>query len=203
MNEVTPEESTTGGATTSVVDPKPKRSNSLLEFIKFASMAAIIVIPFRMFIAQPFVVSGASMEPTFQDADYLIVDEISLRFRDPERGDVLVFDSTPGPGGKNFIKRLVGLPLETVRIAEDSVIIITPDGSEIILDEPYIAGPTIGDMEVTLGEDEYFVMGDNRNNSLDSRIIGPVDRKQMVGRAWLRLLPTNNINFLPGSHSHY
>ena len=133
MNESGPEEST--NILTSE-ESSPRKKNGLIEFIKFAFLALIIVVPFRMFVAEPFVVSGASMEQTLHDADYLIVDKVSLYFREPRRGEVLVFDSIPGSGRKTFIKRLVGLPGETVRIAEDTVTIITAESETIVLDEP-------------------------------------------------------------------
>src|SRR3989338_9662403 len=98
----------------------PKNGSSLWEFIRYAIIALLIVVPFRIFIAQPYVVSGSSMDPTFKDADYLIVDQLSKRFEDPKRGDVLIIKYPKDPS-KFFIKRLIGFPEETVLITDGVV----------------------------------------------------------------------------------
>lgn len=149
------------------------------------------------FVGQRTEVEGSSMEPTLSDNDNLIVDKISYRFRDPRRFDIIVF---PFPHEKNvyFIKRIIGMPGETVRIEEDGDILINGEvleedyGKEVILSAG-LAGETI-----TLGEDEYFVLGDNRNNSSDSRdpSVGNISREQIVGRAWVRIWPLSKFGVL-------
>jgi len=170
------------------------------EFFKLLLFSLAIVIPFRLFIAQPFVVEGASMYPTFKTGDYLIVDEISLRFTKPERGDVLVFRYPKDPR-KSFIKRLIGLPGEIVRIEDGQVKITSnehPDG--LILDEPYIKLSKDENFSYSLGDKEYFVMGDNRAQSADSRLWGAVPEGNIVGRPLIRFFPPS---ILPGDDSHY
>jgi len=171
----------------------------LWEIIKFAAISVAIVAPIRLFIVSPFIVSGASMEPTFDTGHYLIVDEISYRFEKPERGDVVVF-RYPGDPGKFLIKRIVGLPGETVLINHGDVIIKNeqfPAG--IPLSEPYIEFPRESEsLTTTLTPDEYFVMGDNRNNSADSRLWGPLPAEYITGRALVRLFPISKIGTFPG-----
>jgi signal peptidase I len=176
---------------------KSKDEWSLVEFIKFAIITLIIVIPIRMYVAQPFVVNGASMSPTLETGQYLVVDQLTYHLTDPSRGDVIVF-RFPQDTSKFFIKRIIGLPGETITISGQEVTISGKDSKEIILEEPYIELTKESFTETKLDDDEYFVMGDNRGASLDSRIWGPLDEKYIIGRAYLRLLPAKKIDFLPG-----
>lgn len=149
------------------------------------------------FVGQRTQVVGSSMESTLSDGDNLIVDKITYRFRDPERYDIIVF---PFQYEKNtyYIKRIIGLPGETIRIDSEGTIYINGNeltehyGREIIKD----AGRA-GE-EIELGKDEYFVMGDNRNNSTDSRdpIVGNIHKKDILGRAWLRIWPLHKFELL-------
>lgn len=173
------------------------------ELLRFIIIAGLIIIPFRIFIAQPFIVNGASMNPTFETNQYLIVDQLSYRTHEPERGDVIIFRFPLNP--KDFyIKRVIGLPGETVTI-QGSDVYIQEVGSEesYKLDEPYIEYTSNNSLSVNLGDDEFFVMGDNRPNSSDSRHWGVLPREFIVGRAYLRLLPFNKIDLLPGEHIQY
>lgn len=170
--------------------PKPSTIDSIWEVIRFAIIALAIVIPIRAFVAQPFVVSGSSMSPTFHNGEYLIVDQLSYNLGHPHRGDVVIFRYPKDPS-KFFIKRMIGLPGETIRIEGSQVTIINeeyPNG--FVLTEDYVEFATSNQEEITLGEDEYFVMGDNRAASLDSREWGPVPEENLTGKAFLRLLPT-------------
>jgi signal peptidase I len=187
--------------TSPVVSDEQKTENPFWDILRFALIAIVIVLPVRWYIAQPFIVSGASMETTFHNNEYLIVDQFTYHFRAPERGEVIIF-RYPNDPTKYFIKRVIGLPGETVSIEENSVRIINQDNPEgVILDEPYIADAiTTGDQSVTLGKEEYFVMGDNREHSSDSRTWGTLSEGEIVGRAWLRLFPPTELSFLPGSH---
>ena len=183
---------------TSAVTPE-KTPHPLTEIIQFALIALIIVIPVRMFIAQPFIVSGASMENTFHTGEYLIVDQISYRLEEPEAGDVIVFRYPRNPS-TFFIKRIIGTPGDTISI-DGNVVTITneehPNG--YILDEPYIADMAPNTfLSEELGDREYFVMGDNRNKSSDSRTWGILQRENIVGRAFLRLFPFSQIGVTPG-----
>ena len=169
------------------------------DLIKFAVIARAIVIPVRMFIAQPFVVNGDSMFPTFHNKEYLIVDEISYIVRNPARGEVTIF-RYPNDPSRFFIKRIIGMPNETIEIKNGVVKIINkenPDG--FILEEPYLNEKFTTTETFTTGNDQYFVMGDNRNRSSDSRSWGVLPKKFMIGRAYLRLLPVGNLDYLPGA----
>jgi signal peptidase I len=175
---------------------------SFWELVRFAIIAFLVVVPIRVLIAEPFVVSGSSMVPTFHDANYLIVDKISYKFGDPKRDDVIIF-KYPNDHKKFYIKRIIGLPGETVDVksSENQVTITNkehPDGFK--LDQSFIKN--IGGMDAhrTLQEDEYFVMGDNRSGSSDSRAWGAVKRELITGKAFLRLLPISDLGIFPGQH---
>jgi len=181
-----------------VSEKKIKKVFSFIwELVKIAVIAFVIVAPIRYFLFQPFIVSGASMVPNFESGDYLIIDEISYRFSSPQRGDVIIFstDFIPGYKGQRFIKRIIGLPGETVNIADGQVKIIK-DSQATILDEDYLPDDlkTYGNANVALKSDEYFVMGDNRNYSYDSRMWGVVNRKYIIGKALFRILPLASLS---------
>jgi len=160
------------------------------DLLKVVTISLAIIIPVRYFIIQPFYVKGASMEPSFYDHEYLIVDEISYRFGTPERGDIIVFRYPKVPS-QYFIKRVVGLPGEKVEIKDKKIYIYPKEGKKFILDEEtYLPGiETSGNNTWTLGPDEYYVLGDNRGESLDSRSFGPVFKDLIIGRVWLRGWP--------------
>lgn len=151
------------------------------------------------FVGQRTEVNGASMEPTLSDRDNLIVDKITYRFREPERYDIIVFPFKYKEK-TYYIKRIIGLPGETVQIDEEGRIYINGE----VLYETYgrevIQAEKIGLARdpITLGEDEYFVLGDNRNNSTDSRVpeVGNIKRDDIIGRAWLRVWPFDNFGIL-------
>ncbi|MFA6270106.1 MAG: signal peptidase I [Candidatus Paceibacterota bacterium] len=175
-----------------------KKPSSIWEFVRYAIIALLIVVPFRIFIAQPYIVSGLSMDPTFKDADYLIVDQLSKRFEEPKRESVVIIRYPKDPS-KFFIKRMIGFPGETVDIKKGVVTIYNNQNKDgIKLNEPYVVYPKYDNFSIKLGTDEYFVMGDNRAGSSDSRIWGPVPRKYIIGRPIVRLLPLNQIAFWPG-----
>ncbi len=165
-----------------------------LEVFEIVIISAAIILPIRYFLIQPFYVKGASMEPNFYDSEYLIIDELSYRFRDPERGEIVVF-RYPKDRSEFFIKRVIGLPGETVEVSNGQVTVYNadhPNGS--ILDEPYLIDSiTSGTHKLTLGENEYYVLGDNRGASLDSRIFGEVPRRELIGRVWVRGLPLSRV----------
>lgn len=183
------------------INPNKKKltfKEEVLETVKFVIIALIIVIPIRMYVAQPFIVSGASMDPTFESKQYLIVDEISYHLGDPERGDVVIFRYPKNPE-QYFIKRAIGLPGETVTVDERGVVMIKKiDGTTFTMNEPYIKYTKSDSVQTTLGPDEYFMMGDNRAGSFDSRVWGPVSRDKIVGRAFLRLYPVSDATIFPG-----
>ncbi len=163
---------------------------SLFEMIETVAIAVVAVLLVRSFVTQPFLVSGASMEPTFNNGNYLLIDELTYNFRPPERGEVIVF-RYPNDTSTYFIKRVIGLPGETVIITQGTVSVKNQHGVEV-LREPYVMGQaTSPNMQRTLGKGEYFVMGDNRNFSFDSRSWGPVPSKDIVGMVRFRLWPLN------------
>lgn len=182
--------------------PAPEKRHSLkteiLETLRFIFIAIIIVIPIRLFIAQPFIVSGASMDPTFKNGQYLIVDELSYRLNGPARGDVVIFKYPKNPK-QYFIKRVIGLPGDTITIGDNGAVSIKDtSGTMFLLDEPYIVFKKNDALSRTVGADEYFMMGDNRAGSFDSRMWGPVKREFIIGRALVRLFPLSTLSILPG-----
>lgn len=181
--------------------PTQKEESFWSEIFRFSIIALIIVLPIRLFIAQPFIVSGASMETTFSTGQYLIVDQLTYHLEEPKRGDVIIFRYPKDPS-KFFIKRIIGLPGDTIAIRDHTVTITNaayPEG--IMLDETYTLDiKPLGNVSETLGEREYFVMGDNRDASSDSRVWGVLNRDKIVGRAFLRLFPFSTIDVMPGEH---
>ena len=196
--------------------PETKKSrfnNEVAEFIwettKVVLISLVIILPIRYFLIQPFFVKGSSMVPNFHDKEYILVDKWTYRLGRPDRGDVIIF-KYPGNPQEYFIKRIIGLPGETVLVPGDNTVHIYnsqyPNG--FILNESvylpkenptYCSGNTTWcGKRVTLGPDEYFVMGDNREHSSDSRFFGPVNRSEFFsGLAWLRLWPLNEISLIP------
>jgi len=175
-----------------------RKEESVWDIIRFTIIALAIVIPVRMFVAQPFIVSGDSMFPTFHNAEYLIVDELTYRLSSPKRGDVVIFRYPKNPS-RFFIKRIIGLPGETVTVANNSVTITNSEHpTGFVLDENYIATEVSGNQTTKLSDSEYFVMGDNRPASSDSRAWGPLPRNMIVGRAFLRVLPIGKAGVFPG-----
>lgn len=180
----------------------------LWEVVKVFFWALVIIMPIRVFLFQPFFVQGASMEPNFKDGDYLIINELGYKktnigfdslnlftvspFKDLQRDDVVVFKYPKNPK-QYFIKRVIGLPGEQIKISEGKIIIFNkqnPDG--IVLDEKlYLSDDVVTSSEQirTLKDDEYFVLGDNRQFSHDSRAWGPVSKSHIVGKVLLRAWP--------------
>lgn len=187
------------------VEESPTRAKQnigafFLEIIKFALIAVLIVIPIRVYIAQPFIVNGSSMDPTFATGQYLIIDELSYHFDEPKRLEVIVFNF-PQDRQKFFIKRIIGLPGETVLISGTAVTIINKEHPEgIVLKESYVNPNNLRNntLSITLRTTEYFVMGDNRAASFDSRDWGPLERGLIVGRAFVRLFPVHKLDVFPG-----
>jgi len=163
-----------------------------LEMVQVLAISLAIIIPVRWFLIQPFYVQGASMEPNFFDHEYLIIDELSYRFREPERGEIVVFHY-PNDPKQFFIKRVIGLPGETVEITDGKIKIYNdehPNG--VVLEEPYLDQDfTTASQTVTLRPKEFYLLGDNRSSSLDSRFFGPVEKKYVIGRVWVRGFPVD------------
>lgn len=167
------------------------------EFVKVAAISLAIIIPVRYFLIQPFYVKGASMEPNFHDREYLIIDELSYRFKAAHRGDVIVFRYPLDPQ-EYFIKRIIGLPGESVQVNNGQVYIYNNEQPEgFIIDEHYLPADlktySANEAKITLGPEEYFVLGDNRNASKDSRIFGTLNKSFVTGRVMFRGFPFNEI----------
>ena len=172
------------------------------EITKMVVISLAIIIPVRYFLIQPFYVKGASMEPNFHDHEYLIIDEISYRFNEPQRGDIIVFHY-PYDTNEFFIKRIIGLPGETVQIKDGDVYISNqqyPDSFKLVEDylDSDLATHTYNQSPVELITDQYYVLGDNRYVSKDSRSFGPVNEDLIVGRVFFRGWPFNKIQIFEG-----
>lgn len=190
-----------GSTETIAVRGKPRRAESLRGLMRFALIVLAIVVPIRLFVAQPFIVSGASMLPTFYHGEYLIIDELSYRFMEPKRGDVIIFSYPLNPR-RFYIKRIIGLPGENVELNGSRVIIHGQENDEgLSLIEPYVAWPSDGLIRTyRLDQNEYFVMGDNRSMSSDSRVWGPLNTRFIKGRPVIRLFPFSRIEIMPGEY---
>ncbi len=184
--------------------------NSVKEWIQVIIIALVISLPIRFFIAEPFIVNGKSMDPTFATGQFLIVDRVTYRFENPSRGDVIVFQY-PNDPKVYYIKRIIGLPGETITIKNGSITITRPDDQKftelyptgLLLNEPYISKihESYDTFDTTLGPDSFFVMGDNRRESSDSRVWGSLDRDLIIGKPFIRLLPPSTISLWPGKES--
>jgi len=171
------------------------------ETVKLVIVSLAIILPIRYYLVQPFFVNGASMEPNFENGDYLLVDEISYRFREPARGDVIIFRYPQNPS-QFFIKRIIGLPEETVTIKKNSVKIYNqqnPDG--FLLQENYLSSEqqTLGDMTIKMDDNDYFVLGDNRLQSSDSRRWGTVNKTLITGKPFFRAWPVTKASRIKGA----
>lgn len=180
-------------------EEEPQRRNfvtflvSFFDFVKTIVLIVVLAFVIRVFIIQPFIVDGESMETAFQNKDYLITEKVSYHFRAPQRGEVIIFNPPDRPS-ENYIKRIIGLPGEQITIKDGSVYV---NGERIL--EEYLSDSEktlVSQKEgysITLSSDEYFVLGDNRSHSRDSREIGPIPKQNIVGRVWFRLLPINHL----------
>ena len=176
-----------------------EKSNSFLselknfsfDTIKIVVISLIIIIGIRSFVMQPFFVNGQSMEPNFHDGDYLIVNEIGYRLDDPKRGDVVIFHY-PNDPRQFFIKRIIGLPGEKIEIKNNKITVYNKEHSDgFTLDEVYLPESAVisKDYSQELKNDEYYVLGDNRVASSDSRVWGVLEKHHIVGKAWVRAWP--------------
>ena len=179
----------------------PKKSSDRALFVSVV-IALALAFAIRFFVAAPYVVSGSSMEPNFQDWNYLIVDRLTYQFEAPQRGDVIVLD-LPQETSRALIKRIIGLPGDTVVLSGPDPTITIIDAAHpqgFTLNEPYIDPANYGgttDTRYVLGPDQYFVMGDNRKVSADSRLWGLLPKQDIVGRVLFRLYPLNEIGITP------
>jgi signal peptidase I len=194
---------------------RPEQGNArrslgcLLEIVETLVLTLVIYLLIHNFIAQPFEVEQDSMYPTILEHEYVLIDKLSPRFSDYDRGDIVVFQPPEGfeQGGVPFIKRVIGLPGDTVTLDNGRVFVTPPGGPRVPLDEPYVVvvdgdlAPTMPrdaerTSEWTVPDGQYFVMGDNRPQSQDSRFFGPIERASIIGRAWLRYFPLDRIAFM-------
>lgn len=178
---------------------------NIWEFLKIVIVSLLIILPIRYFIIQPFYVKGASMEPNFHDREYLIIDEISYRFNEPERGQVIVFRYPNNPQ-EYFIKRIIGLPGDTIEMIDGKIIIRNENNSDgfQLNENKYLSDSVktyaIDEQPVVLGDNEYFVLGDNRYASKDSRTFGALNRSYITGKVLLRAWPFSNCSLFDYSN---
>jgi signal peptidase I len=170
-----------------------------MRVMMYLFVAFLITLPVHFFVAEPFIVSGLSMSPTFVPGDYLIIDKLHYNVTPPLRGEIAIFHF-PLDSSLFYIKRIIGLPGETIAITRGVVAIVAKDGHRTILKAPYLSAQAF-DKEVsttTLAADEYFVMGDNRAASSDSRDWGPLQKKFLIGPPVARLWPLHTAGMYPG-----
>ncbi len=190
------------------VSEAPRRGlGCAIEVVETLVLTLLIYLLIHNFVAQPFEVEQTSMEPTIVSGQYVLIDKISPHFSDYQRGDIVVFNPPAGysEGGVPFIKRVIGLPGDTVSLENGRVYVTPPGGSAVRLDEPYVAADINGSAQPTQPKNpdgtsswvvpagDYFVMGDHRSVSQDSRVFGPINRDLIIGRALLRYFPLDKI----------
>jgi len=182
------------------------------EIVETLVLTLLIYLVIHNFVAQPFEVQQSSMLPTIVDSEYILIDKLTPRFDSYHYGDVVVFSPPSGSGldtqGIPFIKRVIGMPGDTVALENGRVFVTRPGASPVRIEEPYVVDEADGSTAATIcsnpdcpltwivGENEYFVMGDNRPHSQDSRVFGPVDEELILGRAWLRYFPLERIGLI-------
>ncbi len=182
---------------------KDKVISGVLDFVETIVVSLAIFFAVYIFVAQPHQVNGHSMDPNLQTGEYLLTEKISYRFGEPKRGEIIVFEAPEVAcigSGCDYIKRVIALPGETVQLAEGGIYI-----NGVKLDESeYLAGSvvtnpgayTADEREITLGEDQYFVIGDNRGNSSDSRAWGPIHADDIIGRAFVSYWPVETMGLI-------
>jgi len=182
-----------------VPEEKPTTLGSVLlsffEFIKTVVIIVILAAIIRLFVIQPFIVDGQSMEPGFQNNDYLITEKVSLHFKQPERGEMVILRPPDNPG-VNYLKRIIGVPGDTIDIKGGYVFVNDKKISEPYIDGQKTVTPNNEELKITLKQNEFFAMGDNRNHSRDSREIGPIPKQNIVSHVWIRLFPFNKIKII-------
>jgi signal peptidase I len=178
-------------------------SGFFLDLVETAVIGLSFFLIVYLFFMQPHQVNGKSMYPTFESGDYLLTDKVSYKTGDPKRGDVIVFHAPDSAGcptgtGCDFIKRIIAVPGETVAVHDDKVFINGEELIENYLPEDYItsAGKFINGRTITIGPNEYFAVGDNRSHSSDSRVWGPVDKSEIVGKAFFRYWPVSELGLI-------
>lgn len=183
-------------------------SGIFLDFIETVVIGLSLFLVVYLFLMQPHQVNGQSMVPTFQNGDYLLTDKVSYRLGEPVRGDVIIFHAPPAANcpegtGCDFIKRVLGLPGEVVEVKDNGIFINGEKLYESYLPESYHteAGAYSRDRVITLGPNEYFAVGDNREHSSDSRAWGPITRDEIVGRAFFRYWPSESMGVI--EHHRY
>ena len=179
--------------------PLKRIVNFFLDFVETAVVALSIFVVVYLFLVQPHEIKGGSMEPTFNNNEYILTDKISYRFKEPKRGDVVIFKAPKNPD-VDYIKRIIGLPGERIKIQNGAIYI---NGKK--LSEPYIRDITSltstqylqEGVETTVPEGYFFVMGDNRTGSMDSREFGPIAENVIIGHAILRYWPLPALGLVP------
>lgn len=173
--------------------------NFFFDFLETIVVALSIFVVIYLFIVQPHEVKGNSMEPNFHNNEYILTDKISYRFNEPKRGDVVIFKAPVNPD-VDYIKRIIGLPGEKVKVYSGEVYLNGERLNELYLESPTPLFPNSmlkDNMEITVPESFYFVMGDNRPHSSDSREFGPIDKKLIIGKAVFRYWPLNSTGLIP------
>ena len=191
------------------MDTPNHRCIPLFELLKNIFIIVAVVFLTQAFVVRPFLVHGISMYPTFNEletirSDYLLVEKVGYHFNKPKRGDVVVAYGAHKKGAEAYIiKRIIGLPEETITLKGSKVIITDGSNRTFELQEPYInendAIQYDPSQTVTLGSDEYYLMGDNRNYSFDSRVVGAFSEDELAGQVFVRLFPLNKITYRPGA----
>ncbi len=185
------------------IEKKDTLLHTIREWLQVIVIALIIALPIRWYVAEPFIVNGASMDPTFATGQFLVVDRLTYRFETPKRGDVIIFEY-PNDPSTYYIKRIIGLPGETVNINNGKITIINKENpTGFVLNEPYLSVDHLSydTSSRTLSTTTYFVMGDNRAQSSDSRYWGPLESHFIIGRPIVRLFPFTTLSFWPGQES--
>ncbi len=168
----------------------------MLSFVQSVTLTILLAFLLRIFVLQPFIVEGSSMEPNFHDREYIVIDKLSYRLRTPHRGEVIVFHPPTNPS-ENYIKRIIGLPGDTITLSEEDVYV---NGHK--LDEPYLGENNhttealLQKPQTVLGPNDYYVLGDNRTHSSDSREWGPLSIEKIEGRTWLIAFPFKDSRFI-------
>lgn len=212
MTYVPEDSDSTGAPATSERAGSRRALGCAFEVVETLVLTLLIYLVIHNFVAQPFEVQQSSMVPSIVDGEYILIDKLTTRFDGYHYGDVVVFTPPTGSGlatdGIPFIKRIIGMPGDTVSLENGRVFITRPGEAPVRIEEPYVVtgedgttAPTLCPREACpqewiVGEDEYFVMGDNRPSSQDSRVFGPISEDLILGRAWLRYFPLERIGLI-------